>query len=263
MTKKIKRLRDCDISLHIKNDDFINPPLESQKNWLLNKALNEFADDLMYLNEASKRFVPGEQALTLHDRSQKELSDDEIMEDWQTPLMKAMAEVVTETHGNVLEIGFGRGVSSTYIQELRVKSHTVIECNDFVVERFNRWKTEYPDADIQLVHGMWQDVIDKLDTFDGILFHTYPLTETEFLEQIGQSTTFAEHFFATAAEHLKEGGIFTYLTNEIDSLSRSHQRLLFKYFNSMTICVVEPLNLPQDTKDAWWADSMIVIKVIK
>ncbi len=41
------------------------------------------------------------------------------MEDWQTPLMQAMARHVTETHGDVLEIGFGRGVSAEFIQQLR------------------------------------------------------------------------------------------------------------------------------------------------
>ena len=62
------------------------------------------------------------------------------MEEWQIPLMQAMAEVVTETHGDILEIGFGYGVSATLIQEQSVRSHTIIECNDSVVERFFEWK---------------------------------------------------------------------------------------------------------------------------
>lgn len=263
MTRRFKRLRDFDIALQIKNDQFINPPREAQKNWLLNKALSEFVDDLMHLDAASKHWVPGAPALPLHDRSQQQLSDDNIMEDWQKPLMQAMAEVVTETHGDVLEVGFGLGVSATYIQALGVKSHTIIECNDSVVQRFHAWKAHYPNADIRLVHGTWQDTIETLDMYDGIFFHTYPLNEAEYLEYIGQSMTFAQHFFPTAAAHLRPGGIFTYLTNEIDSFSRAHQRLIFQYFSSMTLRVVAPLNLPQDVKDAWWADSMVVIKALK
>ena len=263
MTKKFKRLRDCEISLAIKNDSFINPPRESQKNWLLNKALNEFVDDLMNLNEVSKRFVPGMQSLLLNDRSQENLANEEIMEDWQKPLMKAMAGVVTTAHGDILEIGFGIGASATYIQELGVASHTIIECNDFIVQKFKAWREGYPDSDIRLVHGKWQDVIDDLGAYDGIFFHTYPLTETEHVEQIAQSTTFAEHFFSTAGKHLNQGGIFTYLTNEIDSLSRGHQRRLFEHFSTITQSVYKPLNLPEDIKDAWWADSMIIIKAIK
>ncbi len=263
MIKRFKRLRDFDISLLIKNDHFIHPPRESQKSWLLNKAIGEFVDDLMHLDTLSKQFVPGAQVLSLHDRSQENLGAEDIMEDWQKPLMQAMAEVVTEAHGDVLEVGFGRGVSANYIQEMGVNSHTIIECNDFIVQRFHAWKGCYPAADIRLMHGKWQDVVDGLATYDGIFFHTYPLNETDHAEHIVQSTTFAEHFFPTAAAHLRQGGIFTYLTNEIDSLSRGHQRLIFQYFSAMDLRVVAPLNLPEDVKDAWWADSMMVIKAIK
>ena len=55
------------------------------------------------------------------------------MEDWQTPLMKAMARHVTESHGDVLEVGFGRGVSAELIQRLGVASHTIVEPNDHSV----------------------------------------------------------------------------------------------------------------------------------
>ena len=76
------------------------------------------------------------------------------------------------------------------------------------------------------------------------------------------SVPFAEHFFPTADEHLVGGGVFTYLTNEIDSLSRGHQRHLFENFSSFRLHLV-PLELPSDVRDAWWADSMAVIEVVK
>lgn len=179
MTRRFKRLRDFDILLQIKNDNFIRPPREAQRNWLLNKGLNEFADDLMNLDEVANQFVPSSEGMTHHDRSQAVLDDQAIMEDWQIPIMKAMANVVTETHGDVLEVGFGRGVSATYIQESSVKSHTIIECNDSIVKRFHEWKRGYSDSDIRLIHGKWQDVLDQLDTYDGVFFHTYPLDEEE------------------------------------------------------------------------------------
>jgi guanidinoacetate N-methyltransferase len=130
------------------------------------------------------------------------------------------------------------------------------------VDNFQRWKKQYPEQDIVLIHGKWQDVTDQLELYDGIFFHTYPLNETEWVDYIAHSTTFAEHFFPTAVDHLRQGGIFTYLTNEIDSFSRAHQRLVFRYFNSLTLQVV-PLSLPANLKDAWWADSMVVIKAVK
>ena len=144
-----------------------------------------------------------------------------------------------------------------------MRSHTVIECNDDVVRRFEAWREGYPDADIRLAHGLWQDVLDGLGTFDGVFFHTYPLTEAEFVEQIGDSSTFAEHFFPHAAAHLSPGGIFTYLSNEMDSLGRTHQRRLLAHFSEVSVKVVDALPIPPDVADAWWSDSMVVVKATK
>ncbi|NNF04336.1 MAG: class I SAM-dependent methyltransferase, partial [Rhodothermales bacterium] len=191
------------------------------------------------------------------------LSDDEIMEDWQIPVMEAMADVVTESQGDVLEIGFGRGVASDMIQNRGVQSHTIVECNDAIVERYRDWRERRPDATIHLIHGKWQDTTDRFEQYDGIFFHTYPLNEEELLENVVNSVTFAANFFPVAADHLREGGAFSYLTNEADSLSRAHQRLLFEHFSSFSMKVVGPLDLPADSRDDLWADSMVVVKAIK
>ncbi len=185
------------------------------------------------------------------------------MEEWQRPIMQAMADIVTETHGDVLEIGFGRGVSAEMIQQRGVASHTIVEVSDAIIGRFQRWRLHYPDRDIRVMHGRWQDVVDQMGRYDGVFFHTYPMSEDEYLEQVVRSVTFAGHFFPTAARVLRPGGIFTYLTNEIDSFSRAHQRLLFDHFSEVTLRVVDNLNLPQDVHDAWWADSMVVVKAVK
>jgi guanidinoacetate N-methyltransferase len=113
-----------------------------------------------------------------------------------------------------------------------------------------------------LVPGRWQDVIGELGEFDSIFFHTYALSEEESIDLLSESVTFAEHFFEEAARHLRPGGTFTYLTNEIDSLSRSHQRLIFTRFRSFRVELVQ-LELPEDVGDAWWADSMAVIEVTR
>jgi guanidinoacetate N-methyltransferase len=263
MTRRLKRLREFDITLQIKDDGFITPPQPSQRNWLLNKALTEFAADLKAQDELASRFVPGSASdPSAVDRQHGDLSDEQIMEDWQIPLMEAMAEIVTETHGDVLEVGFGRGVSADLIQAGGVRSHTIVECNETIVGRYEEWREKYPGRDVRLIQGRWQDTIDQLALYDGIFFHTYPLTEEEYLAEAVNSVTFAAHFFPTAAQHLRTGGIFTYLTHEIDSLSRPQQRLLFQYFNEFSLRPVA-LNVPPNTKDAWWADSMVVIKAVK
>jgi guanidinoacetate N-methyltransferase len=56
--------------------------------------------------------------------------------------------------------------------------------------------------------------------------------------------------------------VFTYLTTEIDSLSRRHQRSLFRHFRELQFRR-QRLSVSPDTKDAWWADSMVVLRAIK
>ena len=199
MTKKIKRTENFEIVLEIKTDDFIRPPRDAQRNALLNKALREFTDDLSALHQHAANFVAGSVQNAIEDRTNKPMSDQDIMEDWQIPLMQAMANIATESGGDILEIGFGRGLSSSMIQDNQVRSHTIIECNDSVVNRFERWRDNYPGRDIRLVRGLWQDTIGSLDLFDGIFFHTYPLNEDEYMQYVNGGVTFAGHFFPSAA----------------------------------------------------------------
>lgn len=258
--KRIKRTPDFELALQIKNDHFIAPPRVSQRNWLVNRALGELASDLDRLDALARTLVAGSPAVGLEDRTQAPLAEQEIMEDWQVPIMRAMAEIATASRGDVLEVGFGRGVSADLIQAAGVRSHTIVECNDSIVKTYEAWRTRYPDSDIRLVHARWQDAIDRMGAYDGVFFHTYPLNEEEIVEYVHRSVTFADHFFPTAAAVLREGGVFTYLTNEIDSLSREHQRRLLEHFRSVTLQVVRDLDLPDTVQDAWWADSMVVVR---
>lgn len=260
--KRIKRSKDFEISLTINNEEYIKPPREAQRNAVVNRALKEFSGDLDALDEQTKRFVPGATVNTFDDRTQKVLDGQEIMEDWQIPVMSAMAKAIAQNGGDILEIGFGRGISSDMIQEYPITSHTIIECNDAIVEQFIKWKTKHSKKKIEMVHGLWQDTIDTLQGFDGIFFHTYPLNEDEYMRYVNGSITFAEHFFPHASKHLNNKGAFTYFSNEVDSLSREHQRLLLKHFSSFTVTMVK-LEMPEDVKDTWWADSIAVIKAIK
>lgn len=245
---------------------FIQPPRDSQRNWLVNRALSEFQEDMRRLEEHAAQLVPGiepDWSALSEDRTQAELGEQSILEDWHIPLMKAMAAAVTGHRGDILEIGFGRGIASEFLQQAGARSHTIIECNDSVIRRFfHPWRATRPGRDIRLVQGKWQDVIGQLGVFDGIFFQTFPLNEREFQDYLSRSSSFAEHFFPVAARHLRPGGAFTYLTHEIDSLSRRHQRLLFEHFRSISISI-ERLKLPPDCADLWWSPSMVVIKAEK
>jgi guanidinoacetate N-methyltransferase len=262
VTRKVSRTPAFEIVLDVHDDKFVAPPRDAQRNWLLNRVVREARDELLALDELAKRFVPGSTRALPGDKRNAVLSDEQIMEDWQVPLMESMAAIASRSHGDVLEIGFGRGVSADMIQRGGVRSHTIIECNASVIARFDTWRNAYPQRDIRLVPGLWQDVISSVGLFDAIFFHTYALDEDEAISLVAGSVTFAAHFFAVAAQHLRPGGVFTYLSNEIDSLGREHQRLLFAHFSSVCMKRV-PLNMPPDVRDAWWADSMMVVEAVK
>ena len=262
MTRKLRRTQSFELLLEVRDDGFIRPPDESQRNWLLNRFVREAGDDLLALDAIARRFVRGGRRELPADMRQAELTDEQIMEDWQLPLMEAMAGIAGRAGGDVLEIGFGRGISAGLLQRRELRSHTVIECNDSVIARFERWRATLPERDIRLVPGLWQDVIGSLGQFDAVFFHTYALDEDESVEFLANSVTFAAHFFPVAAAHLRPGGVFTYLTNEIDSVGRAHQRLLFQHFRELRLQRVA-LTLPPDVRDAWWADSMVVMEAVK
>ena len=271
---KIRRYKQFDVSVTLKDDNFISPPRESQRSWLLRRALNEFADDLVALDEASKRMVSGSARVHLqqewsgsgvkYDDTQLIIQGQQVMQDWEAPLMRAMAEIVTESHGDILELGFGMAISATYIQEFGCRSYTVIEYNDGVVEHFKKWKEQFPGRDIRVIHSRWHDAVDKLEaeSFDGIFFDTVPTNEEEYMREVIDNVVMAEDIFPAASRLLRKGGIFTWYTNEIDSFSRRHQRLALKYFSSVSVSVVKGLAPPEDCH-YWWADSMVAVKAVK
>ena len=242
----------------------IPAPRIRQRRWLVSQFQRETRENFEALHSIARSMVTGNAHPHLpRDLSDDKLSHQEIMEDWQTPMMKTMAEIVARGHGDVLEIGFGRGVSSTMIQELGVRRHTIVEMNPHCIANyFQPWIKKHRDASIELVEGRWQDVMDQLDTYDGVFFHAFPMSAQEFVEFVAESVTFAEHFFPSASSLLNPGGVFTYLSTEVDSLSRGHQRSLFKHFSEIRTRV-QPLSVPQDTKDAWWVNQMVVVSAHK
>ena len=71
-------------------------------------------------------------SLTFHSdkitTKMEEIGDEDviIMMDWEHPAMSASAAYITEGGGDILEIGFGMGISANYIQSHSISSHTII-----------------------------------------------------------------------------------------------------------------------------------------
>ena len=246
--------------------DFIAPPREAQRRWLLSRSLGELAEDLQHLAAIAPSLVRGTDVsvdATFRAPVDASIAAEHVMEDWQVPLMRVMASHVAQAHGDVLEIGFGRGVSAELIQESGVRSHTIVEPDERIITRyFEPWRARHADREIRLLTGKWQDVENRIALFDGIFFHAVPLDEQEFADYMVAGATFAEHAFRPMARHLRPGGVFTYLTTEIDSLSRRHQRRLLEHFREFSTSVVR-LQVPEDTRDLWWAQSMVVVKAVR
>lgn len=263
---KLDEREKFEVMIRFKDASFIAPPRASQRDWVLRQVLAEVGDDLEHLDRVAARFVRGSDP-RFHDAypdiSAKRLEASEIVEDWQAPILREMARIAAERGGDVLEVGFGRGLAAGFIQEHRPRSHTVIEPNPYSIEEwYEPFRSRFKDREIRLLRGKWQDVGDELGEYDGILFHAFPLDEREFIAHVLESVTYAEHAFEPMARLLRPGGVFTYLTTEIDSLSRRHQRALFRSFREICASVL-PISVPEDTRDAWWADTMMLVRAVK
>ncbi len=69
-------------------------------------------------------------------------SGDEVMMDWETPIMISMAEEVCRFGGDILEVGFGMGISANEIQKNKIKSHTIIEINSGIYNIAKEWSLD-------------------------------------------------------------------------------------------------------------------------
>jgi hypothetical protein len=84
---------------------------------------------------------------------------------------KEVAKIICQPNSNILEIGFGMGISSNEISNLNPKSHTIIEINDDIYQNAVKWSLNRPNTSIIL--GNWYDIIPTLlNTYDGIFIDT-------------------------------------------------------------------------------------------
>ena len=101
-----------------------------------------------------------------------EFGDEEviIMMNWEHPAMSASAAYVTEGGGDILEIGFGMGISANYIQSHSITSHTIIEPHPQMVEKAVEWSNG--KSNVTIISQSWADVTGSLGTYDGIFYDT-------------------------------------------------------------------------------------------
>jgi len=117
-----------------------------------------------------------------------------VMMDWERELMKAHVDLLP--NGDILEIGFGMGISTNYIQEKGVKSHTICEVNPQILEIAKEWAKDKPN--VIIVEGDWIETLPKLNkTFDGIFY------DADCYNMMLFRTLIVDRY-------LRESGVFTY-----------------------------------------------------
>lgn len=182
-----------------------------------------------------------------------------VMEWWELEYMDHLARIVTHNGGDILEIGYGLGLSAQAIQKRRIKTHYVIECHPEIVRRcLDENADAIAESRLHVLLGFWEDLAPllKSESFDGILFDTYPLTENEI---------HCNHFpfFREAYRLLKRGGILTYWSDEAVSFRSDHlarlRRAGFKTKNiHHKIVGVHP---PTDCE--YWREQSLLVPMVR
>jgi guanidinoacetate N-methyltransferase len=185
-----------------------------------------------------------------------DLSDDEIMEDWQLPLMEAMARIAARPGGDVLEIGFGRGVLSGMIQRSGVRSPRDRRMQPARARPLSiGGATAFPDCDIRMVPGpLAERRLGSLGAFDAVFFHTYALDEDEAVESLSGSVTLRRGILPRGRPRTCVPAECSRISRmRSTSLGRAQSATLVRHFSDLRLQRV-PLTLPPDVRDAWWAD---------
>ena len=108
--------------------------------------------------------------LTFEDKKILDELGSEVMMDWESSIMEKSAEFVCHNKGDILEIGFGMGICSDYIQAQGVNSHTIIEIHPEIIEKLKVWADG--KSNVIIIEGDWSSM-SGLSTYDGIFIDTY------------------------------------------------------------------------------------------
>lgn len=179
----------------------------------------------------------------------------QVMQDWEKPLMNLMAAAITWNQGDILEVGYGMGISAKRIARSLPRSHTIIEAHPIIAQRAREWAREQTYK-VRIIEGFWQDVVLSLRTkFDGILFDTFPMNAEE---------KYSNHFpfIPHAPAILKRKGRLTFFPDETVPFRQDHLTLLLNHFSEVHLHRLDGLKPPKGC-EYWEHNSMVVPICIK
>jgi guanidinoacetate N-methyltransferase len=180
-----------------------------------------------------------------------------VMEDWERPYMRKLAEIATRNGGDILEIGFGMGISAGYIvASPLVTRHVVVEANRDVADMARKFAESEGGGKVRVHEGLSYDVVGAFpdESFDGILHDAYPLDESEVQNQA--------HFARTAYRLLRPGGVFTYFSDEPSAFRPEHRQMLLDAgFAAANIRYeIIPVTPPEDCM--YWRSDTILAPIL-
>jgi guanidinoacetate N-methyltransferase len=176
----------------------------------------------------------------------------QVMQAWERPLMEVLAREVTASRGDILEVGFGMGISAGAILQCGCRSYTVIEAHPEIAEHARRWGRDQ-GIPVTVLEGFWQDVAPQLPAdFDGILFDTFPICREE--AHINPAS-----MIPTMQRLLRRGGILTYYSGVVAGFPDDQLRLLLTDFDEVKLLKVSGLEpYPAPACDYWGRSCMII-----
>ena len=175
---------------------------------------------------------------TLTFEDDKIVTDDgrEVMMSWEAPIMEKSAEYICQSKGDILEIGFGMGICSDYIQAQGVNSHTIVEIHPQVIERLKAWAEDKDN--VTIVVGDWNSA--DLGTYDGIFLDTY-------------GDLSLDNFKAFALSKAKDGARITYWNNE----ENEHNPYSFDSVDYETVSISPNENMYTNMKDNYYMPKVV------
>lgn len=147
---------------------------------------------------------------------------DYIMEDWEYPIMVKHAELVSKPGWDVLEIGFGMGISANLIQSHNPASHTIVELHPQILEKLREWAKDKPN--VRIIEGDWFSKVDEIISkkYDGIFLDPWKdFNDLEFEKLV-------------VSKCIKPNGVFSYFMPSGKDIFRLGWKLNKNYIGKVT-----------------------------
>jgi len=91
-----------------------------------------------------------------------------VMHEWESPIMQHVANFVCQDGGDIIEMGFGMGISANFIQQHHIKSHTICEIHSEVIPLLEEWADNREN--VKIITGCWWENRELLEAYDGVFF---------------------------------------------------------------------------------------------